>query len=73
MSDMNDPHSRIDALEIRIAYQDQAIDDLNQTVLAQWKQIDSLTRQISNLIDRVREAEEKAGAPSRSEPPPPHY
>lgn len=73
MSKMEDPHARIDALEMRIAYQDRALDDLNRAVLEQWKQIDSLTRQVANLIDRVREAEESAGTSPRSEPPPPHY
>lgn len=73
---MNDDevlNARIDALEIRIAYQDEIIEDLNKTVVAQWKQIDALTRRLANLLDRVREAEHKAGVPSTPEPPPPHY
>ncbi|HZH53126.1 MAG TPA: SlyX family protein [Microvirga sp.] len=73
MSDEEALGARIDALEIRIAYQDEIIEDLNKTVVAQWKQIDTLTRQVANLLDRVQEAEHKAGAPSTPEPPPPHY
>ncbi|MCB8821776.1 SlyX family protein [Microvirga rosea] len=73
MSDINDPQARIDALEVRIAHQDRIIEDLNKAVVAQWKQIDSLTRQFANLVDQVREAEERAGTPRGSEPPPPHY
>ena len=72
MSDAEALSARIDALEIRIAYQDETIEDLNATVTEQWKQIDALTRRIAALIDRVEAAETRAatGAP---EPPPPHY
>lgn len=65
--------ARIDALEVRVAYQDEIIEDLNTTIVAQWKQIDMLTRQVASLIDRIQEAEHKAGSPSAPEPPPPHY
>ena len=64
--------ARIDALEMRIAYQDETIEDLNQAVTAQWKQIDLLMRQIGLLHERIQEAETNAGTPQR-EPPPPHY
>ena len=42
-----DLSERIDALESRLAYQDQAIEQLNETITAQWKQIDALTRQVN--------------------------
>ncbi|QCI66698.1 SlyX family protein [Phreatobacter stygius] len=63
--------SRVDTLEMRIAYQDDTIEDLNRTITAQWKEIDRLTREIANLADRVREA--GSGASGAPEPPPPHY
>jgi SlyX protein len=62
---------RIDALETRVAYQDDTIDTLNATITAQWKQIDMLTRQVASLGERLQEAESNSGAP-RNEPPP-HY
>jgi SlyX protein len=65
--------ARIDALEMRIAYQDKTIEDLNEAIVAQWKQIDFLTRQIASLTDRVQEAETRAASAGRPEPPPPHY
>ncbi|MGL4287592.1 MAG: SlyX family protein [Phreatobacter sp.] len=65
--------NRIDALEMRIAYQDETIEDLNKTITAQWKEIDRLTREIANLGDSIREAEQRAGASAAPEPPPPHY
>ena len=33
---------RLEALEMRLTYQDETIETLNQTVTAQWKQIDAL-------------------------------
>ncbi|HEV7283914.1 MULTISPECIES: SlyX family protein [Kaistia] len=65
--------SRIEALEIRIAYQDETIEDLNSAITAQWKQIDFLTRKISQLTDQLRETTEQIGRPGLPEPPPPHY
>ncbi|MBR0963646.1 SlyX family protein [Bradyrhizobium diazoefficiens] len=62
---------RIDALETRIAYQDDTIETLNQTITAQWKQIDVLTRKIAELGERLQEAE--ANAPGATNERPPHY
>jgi SlyX protein len=70
---MNDaPADRLDALEIRLAYQDEVIETLNKTVTAQWAQIDALKRELARLADRVQDAESRAPA-SQQEPPPPHY
>lgn len=62
---------RIEAMETRIAFQDDTIETLNETITAQWKQIDRLTRQVGTLGERLQEAESNSGAP-RNEPPP-HY
>ena len=62
---------RVDALEMRIAYQDDTIETLNQTITAQWKQIDMLTRKIAELGERLQEAETNAPGPANE--PPPHY
>jgi len=62
---------RIEALEMRITYQDDAIETLNQTITAQWKQIDVLTRKIAELGERIQEAE--ANAPGVANERPPHY
>lgn len=72
MSDTDALQARIDSLEIRVAYQDRIIEDLNGAVTEQWKQIDAVTRRIAHLVERVEAAETRAatGAP---EPPPPHY
>lgn len=67
----NDLSERIDALEVRLTYQDETIEQLNQTITAQWKQIDALTRQLALLNERLQEAE--ANAPAAASERPPHY
>ncbi len=79
MTSMSDPVSRdalgarIDALEIRVAYQDETIETLNQALTAQWEQIDALKREIARLTERLAAAENNIAAPPGNEPPPPHY
>jgi len=68
---MSDLADRIDALEARIAYQDDTIETLNQTITEQWKQIDALMRQVAALNDRLQEAEARAPGPVNERPP--HY
>jgi SlyX protein len=71
MNDVKTLSDRIDALEARLTFQDETIETLNQTITAQWQQIDALTRQIANLGERLHEAE--AHAPGAANEPPPHY
>jgi SlyX protein len=63
--------ARIDALEERLTYQDETIEQLNATITAQWEQIDALTRQLATLSERLQEAEANAPAPTSERPP--HY
>jgi SlyX protein len=62
---------RIDTLETRLAYQDDTIETLNQTITAQWKQIDVLTRQLAQLNERLQETEANEPGPGNERPP--HY
>ena len=62
---------RVNALESRLMYQDETIEQLNQTITAQWKQIDALTRQVAALGERLQEAEANGPAPANERPP--HY
>jgi len=71
MSELNALGERVDALEARIAYQDDTIETLNATITAQWKQIDTLTRQVAALNDRLQEAEARTPGPANERPP--HY
>jgi SlyX protein len=71
MNEIKQLSDRIDALEARLMYQDVTIETLNQTITAQWQTIDTLTRQVGQLNERLREAE--AGSFRPSNEPPPHY
>ncbi|WP_407159126.1 SlyX family protein [Bradyrhizobium sp. STM 3557] len=72
MSDGKELSERMDALEARVMYQDDTIEVLNQTITAQWREIDALKRQIALLYERLEEAQ-PAGPPAPVDEPPPHY
>jgi uncharacterized coiled-coil protein SlyX len=71
MTDASALSERIDALEMRLTFQDETIETLNQTIAEQWKQIDALTRQLTALKERLQEAESNAAGPINERPP--HY
>jgi SlyX protein len=62
---------RLTALEERVAYQDRTIEELNETILALWKEIEGLRRQLGRLGDELSRV--AADVPEAPEPPPPHY
>jgi SlyX protein len=71
MNDIKALSERIDVLETRLAFQDETIETLNNTITAQWQQIDALTRHVAVLGERLREAETHARGAANE--PPPHY
>jgi SlyX protein len=71
MNNVDALSERIDALEMRLTYQDVSIETLNQTITAQWVEIDRLTRQVSELKERLQDAESNAPGPVNESPP--HY
>jgi SlyX protein len=71
MSDIQALIARVDALEMHAAEQDHTIEDLNATVVAQWKEIESLKGHLARLGAQLQEIEGRV--PSGPEPPPPHY
>jgi SlyX protein len=70
MSESLSNSSRLDALEMRVAYQDRTIADLNEVITAQWGKIDALQREFLKLREEYESLALPRGAP---EPPPPHY
>jgi SlyX protein len=71
MNEVQALSNRIDMLEAQLVFQEATIETLNQTVTAQWHQIDVLTRQVANLNQHLQEAE--ANVPGLANEPPPHY
>jgi len=62
---------RLDALETRIAYQDQTIEELSQALAAQWKLIERLEREMARLTQMQQDM--ASALHEAPEPPPPHY
>jgi SlyX protein len=62
---------RVDTLEARLTFQDDAIETLNKTVTEQWAKIEALTRRLVALSERLQEAESQMPGPANE--PPPHY
>jgi len=71
MSEIRTLSDRIDTLEARLAFQDDAIETLNKTITEQWLKIDALARQLVVLNERVQETETQM--PRAANEPPPHY
>lgn len=71
MNDVTALSERIDALEMRLTYQDETIETLNQTITDQWRKIDALTRQLAEMKERLQQAESSLPGPANE--PPPHY
>ena len=69
---MNDA-ARLEKLETTVAYQEQAIEDLNKTILAQAAEIAQLKRLTANLGERLRDLADNPALAEPPEPPPPHY
>ncbi|MEW7998635.1 MAG: SlyX family protein [Candidatus Thiodiazotropha endolucinida] len=67
---MND---RIIDLESRMAFQEQAIHTLSETLIEQQRTIDSLNRTIETLRQRLQALDPSPLQPGENEPPPPHY
>ncbi len=63
-------NDRLDALEMRVAHQDQMIAELNEVITGQWRKIDALERHIGNLREEFQNLALPRTTP---EPPPPHY
>lgn len=62
---------RIADLEIRLAHQDQAIEDLNAVILKQSEEITRLTRRLDKMLSQIQALEDSAEGPENR--PPPHY
>lgn len=64
---------RIAELEITIAHQDAALEELNQTIIRQQAAIDTLQLEMERLKDRLKAVAPSNIASEAEETPPPHY
>ena len=70
-NDLGETVSRIDALEMTVAEQQVVIDDLNEMITKQWKTLDLMKLELSNMTDQVQNLEESQSAPAHQKAP--HY
>ena len=64
---------RIEALETVVAHQEAAIEDLSDTVQAQWTEIERLKREIGKLTRSLEAIVEGGEETPPANQPPPHY
>lgn len=69
----DNPDTRIDELESRLAHQDQALHELGDEVYRQQQQIMQLEAAIRKLISRLETAEPGESSPGPADEIPPHY
>lgn len=70
---MTDYDEQIQQLEIKVAFQEDMIEQLNQALVSQQKQIDELTFKTKHLVDKVKQMNVSNIASESEEAPPPHY
>ncbi|AWK80836.1 TPA: SlyX family protein [Photobacterium damselae] len=65
--------ARIDELEMKQAFQEQTIEELNQALTEQQFLIDKLMLQMKFMVGKVKGMEPSNMARESEETPPPHY
>ncbi|MBE9503391.1 MAG: SlyX family protein [Proteobacteria bacterium] len=65
--------SRIVDLEMRFMQQDSTIQELNEVLISQQKQIDELSREVDLLKKQIRASSPSLIRDPSEETPPPHY
>lgn len=65
--------SRITELEIRLTHYEDTLEQLNQTIISQGNEIDTLKVQLEHLNKKLKSAQGSILADEKDETPPPHY
>ena len=65
--------NKIINLESKLAFQDEAINELNEVITDQQQQLNQLREEIRLLNLRIVSVAESSGTSEEKEPPPPHY
>ncbi|MCU7881322.1 MAG: SlyX family protein [Candidatus Thiodiazotropha sp. (ex Lucinoma aequizonata)] len=66
-------NERIFDLESRLAFQEEAMNTLSETIVEQQQLINSLARTVEALREHIKAFDPSALQSGEPEPPPPHY
>lgn len=69
----NDINNRITELEVKVAYQEDTIEQLNYALSTQQKVMSDLEYKLQLISDKLKAMPVSDIASSQHEPPPPHY
>ncbi|WP_032093906.1 MULTISPECIES: SlyX family protein [Pasteurellaceae] len=67
------PALQIAELEMKIAFQEKLLEDLNQALVAQQFAIDKMQLQLRYLANKLKDMQPSNIASQSEETPPPHY
>jgi SlyX protein len=70
---MNTVQTDIEQLQMKMAFQEDTIESLNQALILQQKQMDDLQFQLKQLVSKMSAIEPSNMASEKEEMPPPHY
>ena len=70
---MNTVQTDIEQLQMKMAFQEDTIESLNQALIEQQKQMDDLQFQVKQLVSKISAIEPSNMASEKEEMPPPHY
>ena len=68
---MTDHEKRFEALEVKVAFQEELIQQLDEALISQQQQITELQGRLKILRSEFKSLENQM--PNTPEPPPPHY
>lgn len=72
---MSTPHleQRLAELEMKSAFQEQLLEELNQALITQQFALDKMQTQLRFLVEKLKDAQPSQIATQAEETPPPHY
>lgn len=70
---MNTIQTDIEQLQMKMVFQEDTIESLNQALILQQKQMDDLQSQLKQLVSKMSAIEPSNMASEKEEIPPPHY
>ncbi|KJG14106.1 SlyX protein [Photobacterium aquimaris] len=73
MNEIQQLQSRLDELEMKLAFQEQTIDELNDALTKQQFMIDRMEVQLKFMVGKVKGMQTSNMADESEETPPPHY